>query len=158
MAARNAYFTDEIAEIFEMTRDFVAKEVTPHGDAWEEAGKVPREVLQQMGQLGMFGLRVPEEHGGLGMGMVASAAFSEALGSSTYAGFDVTVLVHTDMAAPHLLNSGSPEQLAQWLPTVLTGESILSIGVTEPASTIVGVSVGATNSSGCAASSRPSLR
>ena len=132
MAPRNAHFTDEIAEIFEMTRDFVAKEVTPHGDAWEEAGKVPREVLQQMGQLGMFGLRVPEEHGGLGMGMVASAAFSEALGSSTYAGFDVTVLVHTDMAAPHLLNSGSPEQLERWLPTVLSGESILSIGVTEP--------------------------
>ena len=58
----------------------------------------------------MFGLRVPEEHGGLGLGMLASATFSEALGASTFAGFDVTVLVHTDMAGPHLLNSGSPEQ------------------------------------------------
>jgi acyl-CoA dehydrogenase len=64
--------------------------------------------------------------------MLASAVFSEALGASTYAGFDVTVLVHTDMAGPHLLNSGTPEQLEQWLPGMLSGETILSIGVTEP--------------------------
>ena len=64
---RNAYMTDELEAIYEQTVDFVAKEVTPHGDAWEDAGKVPREVLHQMGELGMFGLRVPEEHGGLGI-------------------------------------------------------------------------------------------
>ena len=75
-----------------------------------------REVLHQMGELGMFGLRVPEEHGGLGLGMLASATFSEALGASTFAGFDVTVLVHTDMAGPHLINSGNDEQLAEWVP------------------------------------------
>jgi acyl-CoA dehydrogenase len=129
---RNAYMTDELEAIYEQTVDFVAKEVTPHGDAWEEAGKVPREVLHQMGELGMFGLRVPEEHGGLGLGMLASATFSEALGASTFAGFDVTVLVHTDMAGPHLINSGNDEQLAEWVPKMLTGEAIFSIGVSEP--------------------------
>ena len=129
---RNAYMTDELEAIYEQTVDFVAKEVTPHGDAWEEAGKVPREVLQQMGELGMFGLRVPEEHGGLGLGMLASATFSEALGASTFAGFDVTVLVHTDMAGPHLINSGNDEQLAEWVPRMLAGEAIFSIGVSEP--------------------------
>ena len=129
---RNAYMTDELEAIYEQTVDFVAKEVTPHGDAWEEAGKVPREVLQQMGELGMFGLRVPEEHGGLGLGMLASATFSEALGASTFAGFDVTVLVHTDMAGPHLINSGNDEQLAEWVPKMLAGEAIFSIGVSDP--------------------------
>lgn len=129
---RNAYMTDELEAIYEQTVDFVAKEVTPHGDVWEEAGKVPREVLQQMGELGMFGLRVPEEHGGLGLGMLASATFSEALGASTFAGFDVTVLVHTDMAGPHLINSGNDEQLAEWVPKMLAGEAIFSIGVSEP--------------------------
>ena len=129
---RNAYMTDELEAIYEQTVDFVAKEVTPHGDAWEEAGKVPREVLHQMGELGMFGLRVPEEHGGLGLGMLASATFSEALGASTFAGFDVTVLVHTDMAGPHLINSGNDEQLAEWVPKMLAGEAIFSIGVSEP--------------------------
>jgi acyl-CoA dehydrogenase len=124
--------TDELQAIYDQTVEFVINEVRPHGDVWEEEGKVPREILRKMGDLGMLALRVPEEHGGLGMGMLASAAFSEALGASTFAGFDVTVLVHTDMAGPHLVNSGSPEQLEQWLPGVMAGETILSIGVTEP--------------------------
>ena len=129
---RNAYMTDELQAIYDQTVDFVTNEVLPKGEMWEEEGKVPRDVLKKMGALGMFGLRVPEEHGGFGMGMLASAAFSEALGASTFAGFDVTVLVHTDMAGPHLVNSGSPEQLEQWMPGVLSGETILAIGVSEP--------------------------
>ncbi|MDG1368304.1 MAG: acyl-CoA dehydrogenase family protein [Acidimicrobiales bacterium] len=129
---RNAYMTDELEAIYDQTVEFVTNEVLPSGDAWEDAGKVPRDVLRQMGELGMFGLRVPEEHGGLGLGMLASATFSEALGASTFAGFDVTVLVHTDMAGPHLINSGSPEQHAEWVPKMLSGDAIFSIGVSEP--------------------------
>ena len=132
MAHRNAYMTDELQAIYDQTVEFVSNEVTPKGEQWEDEGKVPREVLRQMGSLGMLGLRVPEELGGLGLGPLASATFSEALGASTFAGFDVTVLVHTDMAGPHLVNSGTPEQLERWMPSVLSGETILSIGVTEP--------------------------
>lgn len=132
MTHRNIYMTDELQAIYDQTVEFVEKEVRPHGDAWEEAGRVPREVLLKMGSLGMLGLRVPEEWGGLGLGPLASATFSEALGASTFAGFDVTVLVHTDMAGPHLFNSGTPEQLERWMPGVLSGETILSIGVSEP--------------------------
>ena len=132
MTHRNAYMSDELEAIYDSTVDFVAKEVTPHAARWEEDGKVPREVLTRMGALGMFALRVPEELGGLGLGPLASAAFSEALGSSTFGGFDVTVLVHTDMAGPHLVNSGSPEQHARWMPRLLSGETIVSIAVTEP--------------------------
>ena len=132
MAHRNAYMTDELQAIYEQTVAFVTKEVTPHGEQWEHDGKVPREVLHKMGQLGMFGLRVPTELGGLGLGPLASATFSEALGSSTFGGFDVTVLVHTDMASPHLINSGSDEQFERFLPRILSGEVITSIGVTEP--------------------------
>lgn len=132
MTHRNIYMTDELQAIYDQTVEFVAKEVRPHGEAWEEAGRVPRDVLTKMGALGMLGLRVPEEWGGLGMGPLASATFSEALGASTFAGFDVTVLVHTDMAGPHLVNSGTREQLERWMPGVLSGETILSIGVSEP--------------------------
>jgi acyl-CoA dehydrogenase len=132
MAHRNCHMTDELQAIYDQTVGFVAAEVTPVADQWEISGKVPREVLRQMGELGMLGLRVPTGHGGIGLGPIASATFSEALGSSTYAGFDVTVLVHTDMAGPHLVSSGTPEQLERWLPGVLAGETILSIAVTEP--------------------------
>ncbi|MDG2026508.1 MAG: acyl-CoA dehydrogenase family protein [Acidimicrobiales bacterium] len=130
--AKVAPLDDDLIAFHEQTLDFVANEVVPHGDQWEVDGFVPRDVLQRMGALGMFGLRVPEALGGLGLGPLASLTFAEALGSSTYAGFDVTVLVHTDMALPHLLNSGSDDQIARYLPDVLAGERILSIGVTEP--------------------------
>ena len=116
MIHRNAYMTDELQQIYDQTVEFVSREVVPHGNSWEDAGSVPRDVLLKMGSLGMLGLRVPEEHGGLGLGPLASATFSEALGSSTFAGFEVTVLVHTDMSGPHLVNSGTDEQLAEWMP------------------------------------------
>jgi len=132
MANRNAYMTDELQAIYDQVIDFVDNEVKPHGEQWEEDGKVPRDILQKMGSLGMFSLRVPEELGGLGMGYLASATFSEALGASTFAGFEVTALVHTDMAGPHLINSGSPEQLSKYVPGMLSGDFILSIGVSEP--------------------------
>jgi acyl-CoA dehydrogenase len=132
MTLRNAYMTDELEAIYDQTVDFVENEVTPNGELWELDGMVPRDILVKMGGLGMLGLRVPEELGGLGMGMLASAAFSEALGASTYAGFDVTVLVHTDMAGPHLVNSGNQDQYDRYLPGVLSGETVLAIGVTEP--------------------------
>ncbi len=125
MTHRNAYMTDELQAIYEQTVEFVVNEVKPNGQQWEEDGKVPRDVLRQMGDLGMLSLRVPEELGGLGMGPLASATFSEALGASTFAGFDVTVLVHTDMSGPHLVNSGSTEQLDALMPGVMSGETII---------------------------------
>ena len=103
---RNVYMTDELQAIYDQTVEFVGKEVTPHGDSWEAAGKVPRDVLQQMGALGMLGLRVPVEHGGLGMGMLASATFSEALGASTYAGFDVTVVTQVEKHGERIRDHG----------------------------------------------------
>ena len=132
MTHRNAYMTDELQAIHDQTVDFVTREVKPAGAQWEKDGKVPREILRQMGDLGMLGLRVPESLGGLGLGPLASAAFSEALGASTFGGFDVTVLVHTDMSGPHLVNSGSVEQHQRLMPGVLSGETILAIAVTEP--------------------------
>ena len=132
MAHRNVYLSDELEAIAEQVRTFVDQEVRPHGEAWEAEGQVPRSILKQMGELGMLGLRVPESLGGVGLGPIASAVFSEALGSSTFGGFDVTVLAHTDMAAPHLVNSGSAQQLERYLPSVLAGETVLSIAVSEP--------------------------
>ncbi len=124
--------TDELQAIYDQTVDFVAKEVTPFAEEWEVAGAVPRQVLMEMGKLGMFSLRVPESHGGLGLGPLASATFSEALGSSTFGGFDATVLVHTDMASPHLVHSGTDGQIDRFLPGILSGETITAVAVTEP--------------------------
>src|SRR5690606_13362633 len=85
-----------------------------------------------MGSLGFFGLRVTEEHGGVGLGHIASVVFAGELGRSTSGGTAITVLVHTDLAMPYLTRFGSEEQKARWLPGMMTGELISAIGVTEP--------------------------
>ena len=126
------YFSDEHRMFRENLRRFVEAEVVPRAEPWEEAGKVPREVLRQLGALGYLGVRYPEESGGAGLDTVYSAILAEELGRSTFGGFAITVLVHTDMASPHLAHFGSPEQLAQHLPAVIQGDKITAVAVTEP--------------------------
>lgn len=116
----------------ENVRRFVEKEVVPHGRKWEDEGMVPREVLRQMGNLGFLALRVPEEYGGSGLDATATALFAEELSRSTFGGFAATVLVHTDMATPHLMNAGSPAQKARYMADIVAGKRITAIGVTEP--------------------------
>jgi acyl-CoA dehydrogenase len=66
------------------------------------------------------------------MGSLASVVFAEELGRSTFGGFTITVLVHTDLATPYLTHFGSEEQKARWLASMATGETLTAIGVTEP--------------------------
>jgi acyl-CoA dehydrogenase len=128
---KSAFLNDDLLAIQQQTMEFVAKEVVPAGDAWEREGQTPRDILRRLGSLGYLGLRHPERYGGLGLGALASAAFSEGLGSSTFGGFEVTVLVHTDMASPHLLHSGNEEQQERYLPKIVSGECLTAIAVTE---------------------------
>jgi acyl-CoA dehydrogenase len=127
---------DDIADTLrllqESVRRFVEKEVVPHGHKWEEQGFVPREVLREMGRLGFLGLRYGEEFGGGALDARATALLAEELGRSTYGGFAITVLVHTDMASPHLVNAGSPAQVRKYLPKIISGELISAVAVTEP--------------------------
>jgi len=116
----------------ESIRRFVEKEVVPKALAWEEQGFVPRELLREMGELGFLGLRYAEEFGGGGMDARATALLAEELGRSTFGGVAITVLVHTDMASPHLVNAGSPEQIRKYLPRIVSGELISAVGITEP--------------------------
>jgi acyl-CoA dehydrogenase len=129
---RTIYETDDLAAIRAQTRRFVEERVVPRAPAWEETGEVPRAVIQEMGEIGFFGLRVPERYGGVEMGPLASAVLAEELGRSTFGGFAITALVHTDLAMPYLLNYGSDEQKRAWLPGMLAGDTLTAIGVTEP--------------------------
>ena len=127
---------DDIADTLRLLREsirrYVEKEVAPKAAAWEAQGFVPREVLREMGRLGFLGLRYAEEHGGGAMDARATALLAEELGRSTYGGFAITVLVHTDMASPHLANAGSPAQIRKYLPGIVSGERIAAVAVTEP--------------------------
>jgi acyl-CoA dehydrogenase len=129
---RSVYVDDDLAAVRDQVRTFVANEITPQAERWDQAGGVPREVLDRMGALGFFGLRIPVEYRGIGLGHVATVVFAEELGRSTSGGFAITVLVHTDLATPYLTNFGSNAQKERWLPVFATGEAITAIAVTEP--------------------------
>lgn len=126
------HLTEDLRLIRDQFRRFVAEEIIPHGETWEVEGMVPRAVLRQMGALGFLGMRHPEAHGGSGLNALASLILSEELGRSTFGGVSATVLVHTDMASPHLARYGSDGQKAKYLPRICRGEIITAVAVTEP--------------------------
>jgi acyl-CoA dehydrogenase len=126
------WFSEELEMLRRQMRRFIETEVVPNGEAWEKAGKVPREIFRKMGDLGFLGMRYPPEYGGGGLDTMASVVLAEECGRSTFGGFSASVLVHTDMASPHLANAGTPEQLARWMPDICTGRIVTAVAVTEP--------------------------
>jgi len=128
----NVYLTPEHELLRDQVARFIAREVEPHGSAWERDGFTPREVLRKMGAAGMLGLMFAPEHGGGGADALTNLVFAEALSQSTFGGFIITVLVHTDMASPHLHHAGTPEQLARYMPRITKGELISAVAITEP--------------------------
>ena len=126
------YDTPEHALLRDQVARFIAKEVEPHAQAWEEQGMVPREVLQRMGRAGLLGLMYEGQYGGGEGDALSNLVFAEALSQSTFAGFIITVLVHTDMASPHLHHAGTPEQKAKYMPRITAGECISAVGISEP--------------------------
>jgi len=126
------YETPEHELLRDQIARFIAKEVEPQAAAWEEIGMVPRDVLRRMGQAGLLGLMYEGQYGGGEGDALTNLVFAEALSQSTFAGFIITVLVHTDMASPHLHHAGTPAQKARYLPGVTSGELITAVGISEP--------------------------
>jgi len=126
------YFSEELEMLRDQIRRFVADKVVPAGEQWEKDGMVPRDVLREMGELGFLGIRYPEQFGGSELNTLGSVVLAEEVSRATFAGFAVTVMVHTDMASPHLANAGNEAQLAKYLPGVIRGELITAVAVTEP--------------------------
>jgi len=126
------YGTPEHELLREQVARFLAREVEPVAERWEADGQVPRDVLRKLGQAGLLGLMFEPEHGGGGADALANLVFAEALSQSTFAGFVITVLVHTDMAAPHLHHAGTAAQKARWMPGITSGEIITAVAITEP--------------------------
>ncbi|KXJ47737.1 MAG: acyl-CoA dehydrogenase family protein [Cycloclasticus sp.] len=126
------YFNEDHVMLRDQIRRFVEQRVMPVAKEWEESGKVPREILQEMGELGFLGIRYSGEYGGSEMDTLGSVILAEELGRSTFGGFAVTVLVHTDMASPHLDNFGNKDQLAKYMPDIISGKKIVGVAVTEP--------------------------
>jgi alkylation response protein AidB-like acyl-CoA dehydrogenase len=128
---RHFIFTDEHEQLRDSIRRFVAKELAPHAEEWEET-TFPDSVFPRMGELGFLGLDKPEAYGGQGGDYYTSLVLAEEMAGAHCGGLAMGIAVHTDMAMPPILAFGTEEQKQQWAAAAIRGEKILCIGITEP--------------------------
>ncbi|WP_432095464.1 acyl-CoA dehydrogenase family protein [Streptomyces sp. bgisy100] len=128
---RRTVFNEDHEAFRETIRDFIAAEVAPVYHEWEAAGQAPRDFYRKLGELGVFGIEVPEEYGGAGeTSFKFTAVVSEecARAGVSFGGSGV----HTALCLPYLLAYASEEQKKRWLPDFVSGEMMTAIAMTEP--------------------------
>ena len=117
--------TSEQREIQGVARDFATAEIEPNAAEWDRAHAFPHELLDKLGELGLLGVCVPEEHGGAGADFVSYILVLEEL-SRADAGVGVTVAVHTSACTLPLLDHGS-----EYVPALASGEEVGAFALTE---------------------------
>jgi citronellyl-CoA dehydrogenase len=126
-------FTQEHEELKRTVERFVANEINPYVDDWEEAGIFPaHQVFKKLGDLGLLGLTKPEAYGGAGLDYSYSVVMAEALGTTRCGGVPMAIGVQTDMATPALARFGSDELRAEFLAPAIAGDQVVCVGVSEP--------------------------
>lgn len=117
-------------------RDSVSKAldraVTPHYEAWEKAGIVPRGLWHILGEAGLLCVDMPADYSGCAAPFRYSVVVGEALARMGFGALATNVMVHSDIVAPYLANIGSAEQKERWLPRMVSGEVVGAIAMTEP--------------------------
>ncbi len=115
----------------EQFRRFAEERVAPHAHEWHLRDElIPLEIIGEMAELGVFGLTIPEEYGGLEMGKMAMCVVSEEL-SRGYIGVG-SLGTRSEIAAELILGGGTEEQKRQWLPKIASGEVLPTAVFTEP--------------------------
>jgi acyl-CoA dehydrogenase len=118
-------------QLIETVRRFVAERLRPIEAQVAENDAVPDEIVAEMRELGLFGLTIPEEYGGLGLTMEEEALVCIELGRTSPA-FRSTFGTNVGIGSQGLVMFGTPEQKAKWLPGVASGEIVTSFALTEP--------------------------
>ncbi len=124
--------TEEHRSLRKTVHDFVAKEINPYLDEWEEAGAFPaHEVFKKAGTLGLLGINKGEQWGGLGLDYSYAAVAAEELGTCNGGAVPMALGVQTDMATPALSRWGSDELRREFLIPAIAGDMVTSIAVSE---------------------------
>ena len=126
------YFRDEHQLFRSAVRRFVEEEIVPNVDEWEERGEIPRSLFRQLGELGFLGVEYPPEYGGGGADFWMTVVLAEEMARCRAGGVAFSVIVHTDMSSPWLARLGTAEQKARYLPSVINGEKVCALAITEP--------------------------
>lgn len=120
-------------EIQRNVREFCQRHVAPHAREWDEQERFPHEIVPKLAELGLLGIRIPEEYGGAGLDTLAYAVIIEEI-----AKFDgslaLTVASHNGLGTGHILAFGTEEQKRRYLPKAASGQWLAAWGLTEPGS------------------------
>jgi acyl-CoA dehydrogenase len=124
-------YTDEHVDFRQRLRDFLAKEVTPHANEWEQTGIVPKSAWKKMGRAGFLCTEVSSAYGGLGGDFLYSVIVTEEISRTGQNGLIASL--HSDIVVPYITAFGSDDLKKKYLPKCVTGDFITAIAMTEPA-------------------------
>jgi alkylation response protein AidB-like acyl-CoA dehydrogenase len=123
-------YTEEHNLFRERLRNFLAKEVTPYVDQWEEEKIVPKSVWKKMGQQGFLCMDVSPEYGGIGGDFLYSVIVSEELTKTWHTGLAASL--HSDIVVPYMNAFGSEALKKKYLPGCVCGDIVTAVAMTEP--------------------------
>ncbi len=129
---RPSAFTSEHEAFRSEVRRFVETEIVPHLFEWDTKGEFPRELWNKAGAIGILCPDVPEEYGGAGGDWLYNVVVMEEFGRAGAGGPGSAFLVQSEIVAPYLLRADNEALKRKWLPKMVTGEVITSLGLTEP--------------------------
>ena len=121
----------EVRELCDQIRRFIRAEVDPRSREIEENDEVPKDLLDKARELGLFGLTIPEEYGGIGLDLAGKCAVEVEMGRTNY-GFATVIGNHTGISSTGIVQIGNAEQKKKFLPRMATGEWIGAFALTEP--------------------------
>lgn len=125
--------TQEHDQLRRTVARFVDQDVNPYVAEWEKAEQFPsHEIFKKMGDLGLLGVKYPEEDGGLGLDFSYAMVVAEELGRIDCGGVPMAMGVQTDMCTPALARFGSAELREEFLRPAIAGDAVGCIGVSEP--------------------------
>ncbi|MDT7783263.1 MAG: hypothetical protein QOF58_1682, partial [Pseudonocardiales bacterium] len=128
--AQTAGLTDIQEEILATVRTFVDKEIIPHAQTLEHGDTYPADIVEGMKEMGLFGLTIPEEYGGLGESLLTYALVVEQIARGW---MSVSGVINTHFIVAHMLKQhGTPEQKQKYLPRMAAGEVRGSFSMSEP--------------------------
>ncbi|TQR18167.1 cyclohexanecarboxyl-CoA dehydrogenase [Psychrobacillus soli] len=126
----NFEFSEEQEQFRKILRDFAKEELLPHYTKWDREGITPRHLWKRLGDLGVNGLRIPEEYGGSGADCVTTGIAAEEIGRGD---FNLTYAVMLNALIGEIIaKHGSADLKGEWLPQIASGDKIVGIAITEP--------------------------
>jgi alkylation response protein AidB-like acyl-CoA dehydrogenase len=127
----NLFFNEEHTMLVKMVRNFANTEIAPIVQDMDKKGKIPKEIISQMAELGLMGIPISKEYGGAGMDTVAYAAAVMEI-AKVDASVAITMAAHTSLGSLPIAIAGTDEQKKKYLPRLASGEILGAFGLTEP--------------------------